>query len=69
MNAPPPDDLKKFDDAAHMPSVAKSEARIAKDAEGARRNIARRFPGEGGKAETDTGKGFWKLLGIGKDKD
>lgn len=64
----PPDDLKKIDDGAHMPSIAKSEAQIARDAERARRNIARRFPGESGKEETETGKGFWSQLGIGKGK-
>jgi hypothetical protein len=63
----PPDDIKKID-SAHMPSIAKSEAQIARDAEHARRNIARRLPGESGKAETETGKGFWSLLGIGKEK-
>jgi hypothetical protein len=55
----PPDDIKKID---------KSEAQIAKDAELARRNVARRFPGEAGETETETGKGFWGLLGIGKGK-
>jgi len=52
-----PDDLE-----APMPSQATSEAAIAKDAEHARRNVARRFPDD-----PKTGKGFWSLLGIGKD--
>lgn len=63
MNAPPPDDLKK-----PLPTVNESERQIAKDAERARRNVSRRFPGEAGKTETDAGKGFWGDLGIGKKK-
>lgn len=68
VNVPPPDDMKKTYDGT-MPTVADSEKAIAKDAERARRNVARRFPGEGGKAETDAGKGFWDLLGIRKEEE
>lgn len=48
MNVPPPDEMKKTYDSS-MPTVADSEKAIAKDAEHARRAVARRFPGEGGK--------------------
>lgn len=61
MNAP--DDMKR-----ELPREAVPKAQIAKDAERARRNVGRRFPGEMGKSETDKGKGFWAQLGIGKDK-
>lgn len=61
MNAP--DDLKK-----PLPTVSESKAKIARDAERARRQVAARFPGEGGKAETDTGTSLWDTLGIGKKK-
>lgn len=61
MNAP--DDMKR-----ELPREAVSKAQIAKDAERARRNVARRFPGEAGKRETDKGKAFWGLLGIEKKK-
>ena len=65
MNAPPPDKMKKTYDSS-IPTVADSEKAIAKDAERARRQVAARFPGESGKAETDTGTGLWDVLGIGK---
>lgn len=65
MNVPPPDEMKKTYDSS-IPTVADSEKAIAKDAERARRQVAARFPGEGGKAETDTGTGLWDVLGIGK---
>ena len=68
MNTPPPDDMQHKTWDGSMPTKTDSEALIAKDAEKARRNVARRFPGEAGKAETDQGKSFWGLLGIGKDK-
>lgn len=51
-----------------LPTVAESEAQIAKDAEKARRHVARQMPGEAGKSETDAGKGIWGALGIGKEK-
>lgn len=63
-----PDDMKRKTYDGPMPTVDSSNKQIAKDAERARRNIARRFPGEAGKSETDTGKGFWGQLGIGKGK-
>jgi hypothetical protein len=63
MNTPPPDDMQR-----EVPPVSESEARIAKDAERARRQVAARFPGEAGKKETDTGKSLLDLLGIGKGK-
>lgn len=61
MNTPPPDDLQQ-----DLPPVSESNARIAKDAERARRQVAARFPGEAGQAETDTGKSLWEMLGIGR---
>jgi hypothetical protein len=66
MNTPPPDEMKKTYDSS-MPTVAESEKAIAKDAERARRQVAARFPGEGGAAETDEGKSLWDVLGIGKN--
>lgn len=64
MNAPPPKDM---DDVDPRPTSA-IEAEIAKDAEHARRAVARRYPGEAGEAETDTGRSLWDALGIGKSR-
>lgn len=61
MNAPPPDDLQNGSD--QVPSTSASEAAIAKDAEHARRHVARNFPDD-----PKTGKGLWDMLGIGKKK-
>lgn len=63
-----PDDMKRKTYDGTMPTVEASEKAIAKDAEHARRYVGRQFPGEAGKDETDTGKSFWSLLGIGKEK-
>ena len=65
MNTPPPDDMTETY-GTKLPSVADSEKAIAKDARLARNAVARRFPGEAGKAETDVGKAIAKVLGIGK---
>jgi len=62
MNVPPPEEMKGTYDGV-LPPVSKSEARIAKDAERARRAVARQFPDD-----TKAGKGIWGLLGIGKEK-
>jgi hypothetical protein len=62
MNAPPQgqDSLDDLDPR----SAAALEAEIATKAEAARRQVAGRYPGESGKAETDQGKATWKQLGI-----
>lgn len=57
VNAPPPRDMDDNDPR----SDAVIEAEIAKDAELARRSVARGLPDE-----PDTGKGIWDMLGIGK---
>lgn len=67
MNTPPPDDMKRTYNGT-MPTVADSEKAIESDAPAARNAIARRFPGEAGKSETDTGKTLWEMLGIGKKR-
>jgi hypothetical protein len=64
MNAPPQgqDSLDDID----ARSTAALEAEIATKAEAARRQVAGRYPGESGKAETDQGKATMRQLGIGK---
>jgi hypothetical protein len=64
MNAPPQgqDSLDDID----ARSTAALEAEIATKAEAARRQVAGRFPGEMGKAETDQGKATMRQLGIEK---
>jgi hypothetical protein len=62
VNVPPPDELKKTYDGT-MTRRGDSEKATAKDAELARRAVARQFPDD-----PKTGKGIWGLLGIGKDK-
>jgi hypothetical protein len=59
VNAPPPKDLNDIDP---RPTAA-IEAEIAKDAELARRSVARAIP-----EDPKTGMGIWDDLGIGKDK-
>jgi hypothetical protein len=66
MNAPPPDDLRGKTYDSTMPTQESSEKDIAENAEQARRAVARHYPGEMGKAETDQGKATWKQLGIEK---
>jgi hypothetical protein len=53
-----PDDLQR-----DLPPESASKAQIAKDAERARRHVARNYPDD-----PKTGKSLWDALGIGKDK-
>jgi hypothetical protein len=66
MNAPPPDDIQNASEGSMRPgqdlSIDPEKARLARNA------VARRLPGEGGKAETDAGKQIIRDLGIEKGK-
>lgn len=61
MNAAPPEDLRLG--SRDLPTVAESEAKIAAEAEHARRAVERAHPGES-KAEIDAGKNIERALGI-----